>query len=279
MSYMIETEAKIDQQNFMKAGIADSFQKQIIYKELTGEEELLRMFSLRYAVYRHVGFIPANASRMDIDCYDRYSTFLGAFECIGDVKRLVGCVRIISGDEKCESAHIVESIAERHNLDAAEDFYRRPVLFPIQETFALPQEYLFPFERGFQYLTQLGIYHKPYEISRLAVIPEYWCSNEKIEKGLRDLIIYSSWESNPQKNTYLIATHPRTRRHYERLGFRRIPDCPEAMYHRINKPAIAMVITMERYFQELDNYYSSKISIFPFQFNIQHGQFVQSCVA
>ena len=279
MSYDIETKHETRQREFHADIIANPYQKHIIYKELTKEDELMQMFALRYSVYRHVDFVPENSTGMDIDCYDRFSTFLGAFECIGDSRRLIGCVRIISGNEESRTSEIVEAIAARFGFANEDDFYERPALFPIQETFTLPEEYVFPFEPEYQYLKNLGIYHKPYEISRLAVIPEYWGANERIEKGLRDLIIFSSWNSNPQKNIYLIAVNPRTRRHYERLGFKRIPNCEETIYHRINKPAIAMVITMEQYFNELDNYYDNKISTFPFQFNIQHGQFVQSCVA
>jgi len=247
------------------------YQKKFIFKEITEENELLQMFALRYFVYRYVNFIEPNENQLDIDCYDFYSTFLGAFEIIGRMKRLIGTVRIISGDEKSQYAEKIKKIVFNSDSNKLPYFYKRLALYPIAETFYIPSEYLDTF-----YIDKDNSFEKsskPFEISRLAVLPEYWCSEARIELGLHDLIILDSYKSNPNKNIYIIATHPRTRRRYERLGFKIIPGTREQLYKNINKPAIAMIMNLENYLNILNPY--SERCKFLFKSYMENGEFVR----
>jgi hypothetical protein len=67
-----------------------------------------------------------------------------------------------------------------------------------------------------------------------------------------------SWKSNPRKNIYIIATHPRTRRKYEKLGFEIIQGTTERLYKGINQLAIAMVMNLEDYLNSSNNPYREK---------------------
>lgn len=247
------------------------YQKKFIFKEITEENELLQMFALRYFVYRYVNFIEPNENQLDIDCYDFYSTFLGAFEIIGRMKRLIGTVRIISKDEKSLYAEEIKKIVFNSYSNKLPYFYKRLALYPIAETFYIPLEYQDTFhidkDNSFEKNS------KPFEISRLAVLPEYWCSEVRIELGLHDLIILDSWKSNPKKNIYIIATHPRTRRRYERLGFKIIPGTNEQLYKNINKPAIAMIMNLENYLNT-PNPYRERCK-FLFESYLENGEFVR----
>ena len=207
-------------------------EKKFIFKELNEKNELLQMFALRYLVYRYVNFIEPNKDQLDVDCYDLYSTFFGALEVTGETKRLIGTVRIISGDKKSPYEEVIKEIVEDTFNYKLSDLLNRPTLFSIMQTFDLPEEYLDAFhaDKNKHRNSSSEKSSKPFEISRLAILPEYWGSKARIETGLHDLIILDSWKSNPKKNIYIIATHPRTRRKYKKLGFRIIPGTKERLY-------------------------------------------------
>jgi len=224
-------------------------EKKFMFKELNDKNEFLQMFALRYLVYRYVNFIEPNKDQLDIDCFDLYSTFLGVFEVTGETKRLIGTVRIISGDKKSPYEEVVKELFDNMCNHKLSYLLNRPTLFSIMQTFDIPEEYLTAFhvDKNKHQINSLEKNSKPFEISRLAILPEYWGSKAKIETGLHDLIILDSWKSNPKKNIYIIATHPRTRRKYEKLGFRIIPGTKELLYKSLKQLAIAMVMNLENY--------------------------------
>jgi len=196
---------------------------------------------------------------------------LGAFEVIGRTKRLIGTVRIISRDEKSPYTYKIKKIASNSSNNRLSDLYKRPTIFPIAETFNIPTEGLVTFRKDKNNSSEKN--SKPFEISRLAILPEYWGSEARIEFGLHHLIIFDSWKSNPKKNIYIIATHPKTRRKYESLGFQIIPGTKECLYKNINQPAIAMVINLEDYLNT-PNPYSDKCKAL-FKSYLEKGNFVR----
>jgi len=235
-----------------KNGNELEYEKKFIFKELDEGTELLQMFTLRYLVYRYVNFIEPNKHQLDIDCYDFYSTFLGAFEATGQRKRLVGTVRIISGDNISPHAELIKSIIYNLNGHKISKLSNKTTLFPIMQTYNIPNEYLRAFyadKNGSQ--TQNS---KPFEISRLAIMPEYWCIKERIEAGIHELVLLDAWKSNPNKNIYFIATHPRTKRKYEKLGFKIIPGTNVRLYKHIKQLAIAMVLNLDNYLKNPNPY-------------------------
>ena len=228
------------------------YKKKFIFKELNEKIELWQMFALRYLVYRYVNFIEPNKHQLDIDCYDFFSTFLGVFEVTNQRKRLVGTVRIISGDNKSPCADLIKDIINNLDGHRISELADKPTLFPIMHTYDIPEEYLRDFSVDNNPLQIEN--SKPFEISRLAILPEYWCVKEGIEDGIHELILLDAWESNPNKNIYFIATHPRTRKKYERLGFKIVPGTSERLYKHIKQLAIAMVLNLENYIKKPNPY-------------------------
>lgn len=250
--------------------------KKFLFKEIYENEELLEMFSLRYQVYRYVNFIEPNRHQLDIDCYDLYSTFLGAFEISENSKRLIGTVRIISEDEESPSSAVVKSVFTAMSDKKFKDILQKPTPFPLMQTFAISHRDLFKiFDHSETILSksELKNNHKPYEISRLAVLPEYWNSRAKVEESLHDLIILNSWKSKPQKNIFVIATHPRTKRKYQSLAFKIIPGTNECLYKGISQLAIAMIMNLEEFLSQPNPYVERCKLTFPFF--LKHGYFVR----
>jgi len=231
--------------------------KKYIFKEICGEYELVEMFALRYLVYNYVHFIEPNPYQLDVDCFDPYSTFLGAYEVTNSVSRLIGTVRIIHGDKQSDSAEEIERIVSRLYGSEAMDILNRRVFFPIMQNFRLPEAYLSPFRNG-----GAESIDKPYEISRLAVLPEFWDIKAEIETGLHELIILNSWKPEPKRNIYLIATHPRTRRRYRKIGFRIIPGTKERVYKPLKQLAIAMSLDLDKYLLSPNPYKDRCESVF-----------------
>ncbi|MFC1561562.1 hypothetical protein ACFL6I_06465 [candidate division KSB1 bacterium] len=243
------------------------FQKKLVFKELTEENELLQMFALRYVVYCYIHFIEPNRDQLDIDCYDLYSTFLGAFEEIGPTQRLVGTVRIINGDiMPAVSLHVQNIISNLENYENV-DLFTRDSLFPIMKTFRVPNDYLTPLNQKRK--SERG--NKPYEISRLTVLPEYWGAKAKVEAGLHELIILDAWKTKPRKNIFFIATHPRTKRRYKKLGFSIIPGTKERVYKPLKQLAIAMVVNLQQ-FLDSPNPYREECELI-FEFFLNNGYF------
>ncbi|MCK4966338.1 GNAT family N-acetyltransferase, partial [bacterium] len=217
--------------------------KRFVFKELSTRDELYEMFALRYFTYRYVNFIKPNKCQLDIDCFDMYSTFLGVFEENEGAKRLVGIVRIVSTHNKSRFTNEIADIAANSNGRDIAYLYTRNTLLPIMHTFDdIKERFNNHCIDGNN--NSNGRDLKVYEISRLVIHPDYWGSKIRIESGLHELIILDAWKSTPKKYMYVIATHPRTRRRYERLGFRMIPGTGKRIYKDINKLAIAMEMNL-----------------------------------
>ncbi|KPK96212.1 hypothetical protein AMJ80_01230 [bacterium SM23_31] len=245
-------------------------EKKIIYKEIHDEDELLEMFALRSLVYQYVNFFKdtdensLDETHLDIDCYDLYSTFIGAFEIIKNSKRLIGTMRIISGDQKSPSAPFVESVYETLPDDESKQTLERPALFPHLETFNVPFYYYSSFFKTDEKLDPDNPFdEKPYEISRLAVLPEYWKSKFRVVHGLHEMLVLSSWKAQPKRSIFIIATHPNTKQKYERIGFHVIPGTEEKLYKGINQPAILMRVNMEEYLKIPNPYIKICSSAYP----------------
>ncbi|MBN1292733.1 MAG: GNAT family N-acetyltransferase [Candidatus Latescibacteria bacterium] len=231
--------------------------REIRYQILNDYEDIKSCLRLRYISYRYVNFIEENKDRLDIDAYDPYSTFLGAYDVTDGKRILVGTMRIISINENSKNiSQIAELISNAHDPHIKE-LDNRPELFPIMESFILPDSYhdhLNTFKNGHQ------SFH-PYEISRLAVRPDYWMHN--VDVGLHHLLVLDSWLNNPPRNDFLIAVHPRSRRRYERVGFEIIPGTKEVLYKHIDQLAIAMVLDLEEYLKRPKSYKETCEALLP----------------
>jgi hypothetical protein len=223
------------------------------YEMIRDPEGVRASLRLRYLTYRYVNFIEENLDSLDIDAYDRYSTIFGAFNITGGRKVLIGSMRVIGVEENPELSPIIREISRSAFDPGIKTIGQRPKTFPIQESFDIP--FLGsgaeggPGPAGF------------YEISRLAVRPDYWMHH--VDVGLHHLLILDSWMCRPPRKNFLISVHPRSRQRYEKVGFRVIPGMGEVLYKHINQLAIAMRIDLEEFLNEPRWYRSTCDSLFP----------------
>ena len=221
----------------LKAG--ESQPREIRYEKIEDLEGLKACLRLRYEVYRYVNFIVENKDRMDIDPYDYYSIYLGAYDVTGGNKELVGSLRIISGDEISKTAFLIEELIKTAADPNIRSISKRPECFPIMESFQLPDYCLGRFQKSGSH----GNTVHPYEISRLAIRPDYWLHG--IDTGLHYLLIMDSWLHKPPRKSFMIAVHPRAQRRYEQLGMKIIPDTGQVIYKRFGQLAVAMITDIE----------------------------------
>ncbi len=236
-----------------------------VIKSLEGVTDCLR---LRYTTYRYVNFIEENKDNLDIDPYDTYSTYLGAYDVTGEKKVLIGTLRIIDGYEKSNTSPFVEELIRTARDPRLQAINEHPKIFPIMESFDIPGSYLTYFNSKKTNANDNTLFH-PYELSRLTIRPDYWLHN--IDVGLHHMLVLDSWLHNPPRNDFLIAVHPRSRRRYERIGFKIIPGTNEVLYKHIAQLAIAMVLDLEQYLKRPQSYRTICESLLPFY--KEHGYF------
>lgn len=241
--------------------------RKIRYEVIKNIKDIKACLRLRYLTFRYVNFIEENQDRLDINPYDMYSTFLGAYDVSKNKKVLIGTLRIISGDEQNECSPLIEELIYNARDPQIRKFSKRPELFPIMESFSLPESYL-----EFTNNTKINknAIHL-YEISRLAIRPDYWLHN--IDVGLHHLFILDSWLHNQPRNDFLIAVHPRSRRRYEHIGFNIVPGTGEVLYKHIDQLAIAMFLDLPEYLERPDSYRKICESHLPYY--QKHGNFTR----
>ncbi len=230
--------------------------QEIRYEKIEDFKEVKACLRLRYDVYRYVNFIGENKDSLDIDPYDFHSTFLGAYSVSGRRKDLIGILRIISGDKICKTASFIEKLIRTAADPNIRSISRRPQSLPIMESFQLPESYVSCFQKS----SGLDNSIHPYEVSSLAIRPEYWLHS--IDVGLYYLLILDSWLHKPPREYFLIAVHPRARKKYEKLGLKIVPGTRQVIYKRFNQLAIAMVIDMETLLNNPRNYGKTCESLF-----------------
>ena len=231
--------------------------REIRYQIINDYEDIKACLRLRYISYRYVNFIEENQDRLDIDPYDPYSTFLGAYDVTDGKRILVGTLRIISIDENSDNTSQIEWLISEARDPQIREMGKRPELFPIMESFLFPDSYS---EHIITSKTKHNSFH-PYEISRLAVRPDYWMHN--VDVGLHHLLVLDSWLHNPPRNDFLIAVHPRSRRRYERVGFKIVPGTQEVLYKHIDQLAIAMILDLNEYLNRPNSYRETCESLLP----------------
>jgi hypothetical protein len=230
--------------------------QEIRYEKIESFKEVRACLRLRYEVYRYVNFIGENKDRLDVDPYDFYSTFLGAYNVTRGRKDLIGMLRIISGDKISKTTSFIEKLIRTAADPNIRSISKRPQCLPIMESFQLPDSYFSCFQKS----SSLDDSIHPYEVSRLAIRPEYWLHS--IDVGLHYLLIMDSWLHKPPREYFLIAVHPRARKRYEKLGMKIVPGTGQVIYKRFNQLAIAMITDMETLLNNPRNYGKTCESIF-----------------
>ncbi|MBN2289129.1 MAG: hypothetical protein JXQ83_07335 [Candidatus Glassbacteria bacterium] len=245
--------------------------QKIRYQVISDFKDIRACLQLRYVTYRYVNFVEENEDRLDVDAYDRYSDFLGAFNVTGGKRTLVGALRVISGYELSNTASHVEKIIRDARNPGIRALKERPELFPLMESFELPASSLKPCGNPGSGKASAP----PYEISRLVIRPDYWLHG--IEVGLHYLLILESMLHNPARKDFLIAVHPRSKKRYEKLGLKVIPGTGQVLYKYINQLAIAMVVDMKTLLGKPPGYGETCESLLPgFR---KHGFFIRTVKA
>lgn len=105
----------------------------IQFREAKGREELLELFRLRYDTYRRsrlAGFVPENASGLDIDEYDPWARHFGLFKA-GEA---VGYIRVVQEERSPAWADVV-ALAQSRGGQPTFSGARPSVPFPLMGYF------------------------------------------------------------------------------------------------------------------------------------------------
>ncbi|MFC1613727.1 hypothetical protein ACFL5K_00350 [Gemmatimonadota bacterium] len=231
--------------------------QRIQYEVITDYDELKTCLNLRYLTSRYVNFIEDNEDHLDIDPYDRYSTFYGAYNLTGWRKTLVGTLRVIGEKENETVSSCIDSLISTARDPRIREIGKRPKKFPVLESFEIPDSSL----EGLKKTEEGNNTFYPYEISRLAIRPDFWMYG--IDVGLHHLLILDSWLHKPARNDFLIAIHPRSYKRYKTIGFRIVPGTSQVIYKHIKQLAIVMVIDLEEYLNRPRSYRETCESLMP----------------
>ena len=105
----------------------------IVYRELAAEEELLTYFKMRYKEWLASGYqVMVNRDEFDIDIFDCYSHFMGAFIKKDETEILVGGVRMVK-ESLGPTASIIKQICQSSKDLKKSWKLLRPCLFPLME--------------------------------------------------------------------------------------------------------------------------------------------------
>lgn len=86
---------------------------EVLFRELTRKEELLEYFRLRYQEWEAEGYdVARNSDGLDIEPFDLYARFVGAFVPDEAGERLVGGVRMVEELAEGPTAHVIREICQ-----------------------------------------------------------------------------------------------------------------------------------------------------------------------
>jgi hypothetical protein len=116
------------QDNAMEMQTGTSESGTVVVRELTSAQDLQAYFRLRNDVFCEVGHFTGRAQTVDIDAYDSYSRFLGAFD--GSSGQLMAGTRMILA-HLGPHADLVRTIGHEQAIDIPD----RPSTYPSQMAF------------------------------------------------------------------------------------------------------------------------------------------------
>ena len=220
-----------------KALLRVLFKNLMCVRDLRSEDDFRQYFALRYRVWKHMGYLPAeqdcDRSQWELNFTDRTAYPLGAFTRHGE---LVGCARLVFplGQDSYHLRLIQPLVLATDDPKLAENFdypmrLRHP--FDLLESFA-------GFHAYFMRLVRRRIRYA--EVSRVVVAPDY------NRRGLGEVIVDSllALARERQLQVLFLACHARLRGFYERCGFYVLPGLECERFAGVNAPAIAMAIKL-----------------------------------
>jgi GNAT superfamily N-acetyltransferase len=208
-------------------------------RPLEGEEEFRAYFSLRYSVWKELGYLPEEKdsvnTQWEVDYTDRTAIPLGIFSRSDN--SLIGCARLVRGmgEEDTKAVSLIDRI-----IDEKKDAI-------LQGSFQYPSELVHPFDvlgafEGFRrYYRSLVVNNvAKAEVSRVIVKPEY--QNHGLGEVLVDSLV--SFAEQRRLQILFLACQEKHGPFYERCGFRAISGMRSDSFVNIKKPSIAMERTI-----------------------------------
>lgn len=226
--------------------------KTYLLREVKGIEELKAHLALRFNVYKDMDYIFCNSDGLDIDPWDKHSTFLGAFQRtkVGkDYQEVpIGTLRIVHRDRKGPCSQEIEEITAG---------LKDPRLKELVRTHELPIQAAFDVD-GF--LSRMYGEGRPVvQPSKLSVANEFRNLNVGLELSRFALALgYQGLGYEGKLRDAVIVLHPNRMKTYEGMGFVRIPGTGLAVYPAVNTAGIAMHLDMNK---SLDPYRSRAMEI------------------
>lgn len=209
------------------------FRDRIRVRELASEDDFRQYFSLRYRVWKPMGYLPAEqdcpASQWELNFTDRAAYPLGVFTREGT---LIACARLVLplGQDSHHLRLIHKLVTATGdpklaaNLEAPKGLRQ---LLDLLDSFRGFHEY-------FKRLIRSNL--RAAEVSRVIVAPEHR------EEGLGEVLVDSlvSLARQRQLQMLFLACHQRHKGFYERSGFYVLPGLECERFAGVNAPAIAM---------------------------------------
>ena len=209
------------------------FKNRICIRELESEDDFRQYFSLRYRIWRQMGYLPPEqdcpASQWELNFTDRTAYPAGAF---GRDGTLIACARLVFPlGQDSHHLPLIEQLVRATgdpklaaNLKCPEGLTQ---LLDLLESFRGFQEY-------FKRLIRRKL--RAAEVSRVIVAPEHR------EEGLGEVLVDSllSLASQRKLQVLFLACHKQLKGFYERSGFYVLPGLECERFAGVNAPAIAM---------------------------------------
>ena len=209
------------------------FRDRICVRELKSEDDFRQYFSLRYRVWRQMGYLPSDQdcpeSQWELNFTDRAAYPLGVFTREGT---LIACARLVF--PLGQDSHHLRLV---HKLVAATGDPKLAANLECPKGLRQLLDLLdsFPgFRAYFMRSIRRGIRHA--EVSRVIVAPEHR------EEGLGEVLVNSllSLARQRQLQVLFLACHMQLKGFYERSGFYVLPGLECERFAGVNAPAIAM---------------------------------------
>lgn len=140
---------------------------QLCFRELTSREELYQLFRLRHLVYSNQGYWEPESKRFDVDSYDRYSRFVGAYYSHdGLPEELIGGARLILAEGE-PNAQSLDRLLQDSDCPAPPE---RRCAYTAQELMGFEQIVNFA-QRAHRQLVEFGrtVIHPEWQNGKLGV--------------------------------------------------------------------------------------------------------------
>jgi N-acetylglutamate synthase-like GNAT family acetyltransferase len=208
-------------------------------RELESDNDFRQYFSLRYKVWKQMGYIAAERdcpeSRWEVDFTDRTALPIGAFHQEGT---LIGCARLVFplGKEVHHVPLIRQLVRERQDEGLTKNLtYPRTLIQPFDIL-----ESLSGFREYYERLVKRRV--SKAEVSRVIVAPEFQ------HRGLGEVLVDSlvSLARSRQVQELFLACHKRNKGFYENCGFHVLEGLACDSFAGVNAPAIAMARELTR---------------------------------